>query len=177
MDWRQQKISNCCKLLSVTLFVFLALASCLYSEHYVFAQTDQTASKLQAANNAIGKAFNAVLDAEKAGGNVTQLLVKLNIAGELLTQAENLYRSGWTANVTSMAGNSALIADQVTNDALSLQNAAADRSQNIFILTLIFSFAGAFIFIIFLMFMWRRFKSSYVKKLLGFKPEGVENAA
>lgn len=39
--------------------------------HYVLypaaAQTDQTASKLQAANIAVNQAFNAVLDAEKAG--------------------------------------------------------------------------------------------------------------
>jgi len=47
--------------------------------HYVFAQTDQTASKLQAANSAIGQSFNTVLDAEKAGANVTGLLVQLNV--------------------------------------------------------------------------------------------------
>jgi zona occludens toxin (predicted ATPase) len=68
LAWRQQQIYNRCKLLAVTIFVFLAFDSCLYSEHYVFAQTDQsdqTASKLQAANNAVEQAFNAVLDAEK----------------------------------------------------------------------------------------------------------------
>jgi hypothetical protein len=72
----------------------LAFGSCLYSEHYVFAQTDQTASKLQAANAAVEQAFNAVLDAEKAGANVTDLLAQLNVAAGIYAEAENSYRTG-----------------------------------------------------------------------------------
>jgi hypothetical protein len=72
----------------------LAFGSCLYSGHYVFAQTDQTASKLQAANTAVEETFNAVLDAEKAGANVTGLLAQLNVAAGVLAQAENSFRTG-----------------------------------------------------------------------------------
>jgi hypothetical protein len=42
--------------------------SSLSNQYNVFAQTDETASKLQDANSAVVKAFNAVLNAEKAGG-------------------------------------------------------------------------------------------------------------
>ena len=91
---RQQKINKSCKVLVATLFVFLALSSCFYRELYVFAQTEQTASKLVAANSAVEQAFNAVLDAENAGANVTSLVVQLNFAANILAQAENTKRAG-----------------------------------------------------------------------------------
>ena len=57
------------------------------------AQTDQAGSKLQAANDAVNQAFNAVLDAEKAGANVTDLMAQINVAESILTQTENSYRT------------------------------------------------------------------------------------
>jgi hypothetical protein len=168
------KISNCRNLLIVTLFVFLAFSFCLYSEHYVFAQTDQTA-KLQAANSAIGQAFNTVLDAEKAGANVTQLLGKLNTAGEILAEAQNAYKSGNTANITSNVENARQIAEQVNSDALNLQNVSIVESQNSFLLTMTFSIVGTVVFVVSLLFVWRRFKRFFVQKLFGMKPGVVGN--
>ena len=69
----------------------------------------------------MGQAFNSVLDAEKAGANVSHLLVKLNAAVELLSDAQNAYNSGNTANVTSLANNAIQIANQVNDDALNLR--------------------------------------------------------
>ena len=59
------------------------LSLCLLGVYPAIAQADQTASKLQAANIAVNQAFNAVLDAEKAGANVTDLLVQINYAMHL----------------------------------------------------------------------------------------------
>lgn len=154
----------------------MALNSCLCSEHFVFAQTDQSATSLQAAESALGQAFNSVLDAEKAGGNVSQLLVKLNTAGALLAEAQNAYTSGKTSDVTSIAENVIQIADQVNGTAVSLRDVSLVNSQNSFSLTLIFSVFGAVAFSISLLFVWRRFKRAFIKKLLGSKPEVVENA-
>jgi hypothetical protein len=156
--------------------IFLALNSCLCSEHFVFAQTDQSATSLQAAESALGQAFNSVLDAEKAGGNVSQLLVKLNTAGALLAEAQNAYTSGKTSDVTSITANVIQIADQVNGTAVSLRDVSLVNSQNSFSLTLIFSVFGAVAFSISLLFVWRRFKRAFIKKLLGSKPEVVENA-
>ena len=68
-----------CKLLSITLLVIIVLGMVLLSVNQATAQIDQTTSKLQAANTAVDQAFNAVLDAEKAGANVTDLLSQLNL--------------------------------------------------------------------------------------------------
>jgi len=165
------------RLLFITLFIIISLNYCFCSENNVFAQTDQTASKIQVANNAVNKAFNTVLDAEKAGGNVTQLLEKLNIAGILLAEAQNTFNSGNTANITSMAENAIQIATKVNGDAIILRNASLVESQNSFWLTLTFSIVGAVVFGVSLLLVWRRFRRSFMKKFLSMKPEVAENTA
>ncbi len=133
--------------------------------------------KLQAANSVVGKAFNSVLEAEKVGGNVSQLLVKLNTAGRFLADAQNAYNSGNSTNVTSMVENALQIANEVNADAVNLRNASLVESQNSFWLSLTFSTVGAVVFAVSLLFIWRRFRRSFIKKLLSMKPEVAENTA
>jgi hypothetical protein len=159
------------------LLSILAFSYCLCSENNVLAQTDSSALKLQAANSIVGKAFNSVLEAEKVGGNVTQLLVRLNTAGTLLADAQNTYNSGNKANVISMVENALQIANDVNSDAVNLRNASLIVSQNSFWLSLAFSSVGAVVFAVSLLFIWRRFRRSFMKKLLSMKPEVAENAA
>jgi CHASE3 domain sensor protein len=161
----------------VTLSVFLALGSCFYGEHYVFAQTDQTASKLQAANTAVEHAFNAVLDAEKAGVNVTGLLVQLNVAAGDLAQAENSYQAGGSNTAAVQADSVLPIAQEVTNYARDAKQAALVSGQYAFWLTIAFSVIGAFVLVLVLFLVWRRFKRGYMEKLPGLKPEVAENTA
>jgi hypothetical protein len=81
------------KLSSITLLAILVLSLYVLSVNQATAQTDQTTLKLQAANTAVNQAFNATLDAEKAGANVTDLLSQLSYAGSVLASAEN--SSSW----------------------------------------------------------------------------------
>jgi predicted PurR-regulated permease PerM len=143
----------------------LAFGSCLYSGHCVFAQTDQTASNLQAANTAIEGAFNAILAAEKAGANVTDLLVQLNVAEGDLAQAENSYRLGNSTTTAAQVDSVLPIAQEVTTAAQSAKQTATTSSQNSFWYTIAFTVIGAFIFILALFLVWRRFKRSYTNKL------------
>jgi len=161
----------------IALLVFLAFGSCFYSGIYVFAQTDQTALKLQTANNAIDSAFNAVMDAEKAGANVTGLLVKLNVAADDLSQAENSYQSG-DFNAAAVQADSVLpIAQEVTTSAQNAQQTSSVSNQNGFWFTIAFSEIGATLFVLVLFLAWRKIKSNYMKKLPGLKPEVAENTA
>jgi hypothetical protein len=155
----------------------LAIGSCLYSGYYVFAQTDQTASKLQSANTAVERAFNIVLDAEKAGANVADLLAQLNVVAGVLAQAENSYRAGDFNKAAIQADSVLTIAQEVTTSAQVAKQTALVSSQNGFWLTIAFTVIGAFVFVLVLFLVWRRFKRGYMKKLLGLKPEVVENTA
>ena len=149
----------------------MAFGSCIYSGHYVFAQTDQTASKPQAANAAVEQAFNAVLDAEKAGANVTGLLAQLNVAAGVLAQAENSYRTGDSNTAAAQADSVLPIAQEVTNSAQDAKQTALVSGQNAFWFTIAFTEIGAFVFVLVLFLVWRRFKRSYINSLSEAKPE------
>jgi len=161
----------------VFLFVFLAFGSCLCSKHYVFAQTDQTATKLQAASTAVEQAFDAVSEAEKAGANVTGLLAQLNVAAGALALAENSYRTGDSATAAAQANSVIPFAQEVTTSAKEAKQAALVSGQNAFWFTIAFSEIGAFAFVLVLFLIWRRIKRGYVKKFDSLKPEVVEDAA
>ena len=155
----------------------LLMITLIASLQVTLVKANNESASIEAANSSINQAFTNVLAAEKVGGNVTQLLAELNNAGELLAAADNANRSGNLANVTSNAENASLIADQVNSNAISLLNASTGRSQNNFWLTVFFSIDGAFVFVVVLWLVWRRFKRAYKNKLLGLKPKGVKNAA
>jgi hypothetical protein len=149
----------------------LTFGSCLYSGHCVFAQTDQTASKLQAANTAVEQAFNAVLDAEKAGANVTSLLAQLNVAAGILAQAENSYRTG-DSNTAAVQADSVLpIAQEATIVAQEAKQTAVVSGPNAFWFPIAFTEIGAIVFVLALFLVWRRFKRSYISKLHEAKPK------
>jgi CHASE3 domain sensor protein len=158
-------MSNCYKLFAVTLLVFLALGSCLYNEHYAFAQTDQTASKLQVANSAVEQAFNAVLDAEKSGANVNGSLSQLNVAESDLANAEISYRNGDYNTAAALADSVLPIAQQVTASAQDAKQTALVSSQNAFLSTIALTVIGAIVLVLVLFLVWRRLKQSYTNKL------------
>jgi predicted PurR-regulated permease PerM len=163
------------KLLSITLLVILALSLCLIVICPAAAQTDQTTSKLQAANTAVNQAFTAVLDAEKAGANVTGLLAQLNTAAGFLAQAENAYRTGDLSAAATQADSVLPIAQQVTSAAQSAKQAATASGKNAFWETIAFTIIGSVVFVYVLLLVWRRVKRSYIKNLSEAKPELVSN--
>ncbi len=159
----------------IILFVLLTLSVCFLSVQQATAQTDSATSKLQAANNAVDQAFNAVLDAEKAGANVTDLLAQINVAEGLLAQAENSDRTGNTNTAATQADSVLPIAQQVTNEAQNAKQTAIVSSQNALWSTIALTAIGVFVFVLVLFLVWRRFKRNYIERLSEAKPELVSN--
>jgi hypothetical protein len=146
------------------LFAILAVAflSCYFAPVYA-------SSEVESINNAttvINQAFNSVLAAEKLGANVTTLLSRLNTAGQLLSQAQNSYFSGNTADVAKNAQNAYSIASQINSQALSLKRLAENQSESNVIQTIALSSVGAIVFVLILLLIWRHVKSSYFKDRL-----------
>jgi hypothetical protein len=139
------------------------LVCCLYSGHHVFAQTGKATLKLQAANTATSQAFNSVLDAEKAGANITSLLSQLNNAEGILAQAENLYRTG-DFNACAVKADMALsIAREVAIAAQGAKQTAVVSSQDTFWYNITFIEIAALIFGLSLFLIWRWFKRWFKK--------------
>jgi hypothetical protein len=162
---------NHCRFSSIILLALLILSICFLGLNTAFAQTNQADSKLQAANNSVNQAFNAVLDAEKAGATVTDLLAQLNTAADILAQAENSYRAG-DINASIAKANSLLpITQEIANNAQVLKQSAIVNTQNNFWSTIIFTVVIAVVFVLVLFFVWRWFKRNYMKRLSESKPE------
>lgn len=123
------------------------------------------------ANTAVNGAFNAVLQAEKAGANVTGLLSQLNVAEDDLAQAENSYRTGDSATASVQANNALPIAQEVTSEAQTAKQKALVSSQNTFWSTIAFTVIGAFVFVLALFLVWRLLRRRYIKGLSDSKLE------
>ena len=159
------------KLSRISLLAILMLSICLLGIHTAFAQTNQIDSKLQASNAAVNQAFNAVLNAEKAGANVTGLLSHVNVAAGILAQAENSFRTGDSNTAVAQASSVFLIAQEVIVAAQNAKETALINDQNTFWYTIAFTVIGAFVFVLILVLVWRRFKRSYIKNIAEAKPE------
>ena len=174
MESCEESLIGRCKISYITLLVLLMLSLCFLSFYPADAQTNQTASKLEAANTAVGQAFGAVLDAEEAGANVTDLMFRLNYAAGLLAQAENSYRTGNINQAFAQADNVLPNAQEITNDANEAKQAATISTQNAFWTTIALSVIGIVVFVLVLSLVWRRFKQYYIERLSEAKPEVVE---
>ena len=141
-------MSHCYKLLAVTILVLLTIGSCFHSGYNAFAQTEQTASKLEKASVAIKQAFNAILDAEIAGANVTALLDQLNNAATIFAQAENTKRAGNSTAAEVQADSVLPIAEEVTTLAQDAKQTALVSGQNAVWSTIAFTIIAGFVFVV-----------------------------
>ena len=158
-------------LMCSSLLGFLALSLLLLNMPSAFAQANQVPFKLQVASAAVNQAFRLVFDAEKAGANITSSLYQLNIAAELLSKAENAYRTGDNNSATADAGNALLISQQVMTAAKNAKRDAAVSSQNAFWSTIAFTLISAFVFVVALLIVWRKVKIYTIKNLSEQQPE------
>jgi hypothetical protein len=161
---------------SIVVIVLLAMVIA-QSSIAVNAQVTNEEQSIQDANTAINQAFNSVLEAENTGGNVTQLLARLNTAAEQLTDAENIYQSNSTSGVTSKANSAKRIADDVNAEAITLRDASSTLTRNSFWYIVTFSVGGAIVFALIMLISWQRFSRSFKKRLLSKKPEVITSNA
>lgn len=134
----------------------------------VFGVSSQDASTAIAnAEHALEAAFVNVSEAERAGVNVTGLLIQLDDAGYTLTAAEaalNSTPANYSAAVID-AVTSETLADEVAGDAIALKNAAGGSILFGFWGVLIAGFAGMGILVVILALTWVWFRRYYSRKL------------
>ncbi|MEM3640423.1 MAG: hypothetical protein QXH37_00640 [Candidatus Bathyarchaeia archaeon] len=156
--------------------LLFTLVVVIFSSSLTFLQStanasDEVFSALGDADNALKRAFEAVLEAERAGADVSDLRVRLNDAGELLAKAENAYRTGNFSEAVSRAVECSILVDGVIDEALNLKSLALTNAWKTFQQTLMFSCVGSAAFLATLFFVWLWFKRTYAEKLMRMKPE------
>jgi len=159
---------------SFVCFMFILMFS-LFA-HVCFA-VDKAAvdGALIDAENDLVSAYVAVGEAEKAGANVSELLVELRFAGTLLAGACNTNRTGDYDKAYSFAINCSESVNGIADEALGLKlEAEKAYSGRLFMTGAVSSVALSVLFVLSL-FGWRFLKKKYVERVLGMKPK-VERA-
>jgi len=162
---------------SVCFLLVFVLAGLFLRGCFVVRGVDDAAASVADADTAVRQAFNATLDAERAGANVSGLLVRLNDAGAVLDEAEVALSNGNLSDAAGKAGTCISMSQSVLSDAGVLRASALDGARMMFWTYLAFSVMSIGVFVVVLAVVWRRFKRRYVGKVLGMKPEVKHNEA
>ncbi len=155
--------------LAILLAILATLAS-VPSVHSTSLTASQTSQDLLEAERIVGVAFNATLDAERTGADISNILITLNPATSLLAQAEEAARTG-NANATDLAARAVYLCYQVNTAALDAQIATLDKAQNTRWITLILTVIVEAAFIVILIQLWRQLKKNYIRTIADAKPE------
>jgi len=126
---------------------------------------------IEVADRSVSSAFEAVLDAEGAGANVSALIEALNEAVGSLVEAKVFFKNGDFGKVGEVAGRSAEVADVVKDEALVLKTEALSHRDFVFKISVIGSAIGVPAFLFCMFFLWRWFKGYYMRRVLRMKPE------
>jgi len=128
---------------------------------------------LTKAEEVSASAYEAILEAEQAGANVSSLLDRLNLAGDYLAEASVWYRLGDSESASRFAGLCNDIVEDVRREALELRDETQSLRENNFIVTIIVSGVGVISVVVLCSVVWRLFKRHHYRKVLGLKPEVV----
>lgn len=162
---------------STILVIILIVFTIQFPFHTASAITDaeEAASALANAERTVGEAYNATVNADQTGANISTLLTKLSDAGDELSAAETAYRQGDFNSTVTLARISSQVAEGVKADAsqLGLEALGARYMNNWFkmvvsIVAVVTVGLGSF-------FIWRRFKKRHYQRVLNAKTEAVSH--
>jgi hypothetical protein len=164
-------MSLCSRFLVFSVFLFLLLS---FSFSQVDAvDEDSVALDLADAEEALDSAYIAVLDAERAGANVSDLLVRLSVGGEYLSKAYFWYRLGAFENASRFASFCQDVVGNVGDDAVGLRNEAERLTREDVLIRVFGSAIGVVIVMILGFLVWGVFRRRYRKRILKSRPEVV----
>lgn len=156
------------------LLIFLLLSAFTFPIFVLRAHASSqvvAASAVSQAEQALASAYEAVLEAEQAGANVSGLLTRLNGAGELLARAHVSYRLGDFDGAASLANLCMDVGEAVKMEAYGLRDLAVEDGLQRFRWTMIGSILGVAIIVGASFLGWRVFKLRYCRRVLGMRPE------
>jgi len=164
-------MGSCSKFFGLSVLLFLLLQ---FSVPWVGAvDEDVVTLGLADAEEALGSAYGAVLDAEMAGANVSGLLGKLSVGGEYLAEAYVCYRLGVSENASRFAGLCYDIVGDVGSEAVGLKSEAHGLWVLDFLVRMIWSVGGVIVVGVVGFVVWRVFRRRYLGRVLGSRPEVV----
>jgi len=164
-------MGSCSKFFVFSVFLFLLLT---VSISWVSAvDEDVVALDIAEAEEVLGSAYGAVLEAEEAGANVSGLFVRLNVADQYLAEAYVWYRLGVYENATRFAGLCSEVVGDMRGEAFGLKSKAHGLWVLDVLVRMIWSVGGVIVVVFLGFVVWRVFRRRYHKRVLGLRPEVV----
>ena len=157
------------------LVLFFVLTIIFFSPYAFQALGDESEAVLRVsqAEDSLESAYLSVLEAESAGGDVSELIRILNTALEYYSEAERVIKTEEYEEAVLLAAK-VVETSNVVLDANTGLIVVAKHVKSAAFMNQLYMSVGACILIITLSFLgWRRFKNYYIKKLKDFKPEIV----
>jgi len=143
------------KLLVISFFVLVMISNSIVLTN---AANDSVTTLLNETEELSTTAYTAVVEAKRAGANVSALIDDLNLAGEYLAEAYALNRLGFSEDSADCAYLCQNIVTAVKHQADVLRDEAKTSTENDLIVTVIGSGAGVVVVIAVSSFMWHIFK-------------------
>ena len=141
---------------------------------WVSASSEDVATlSITQAEETLASAFEAVLDAEMAGANVSGLLGRLNLGGEYLAEAYVWYRLEVSENASRFADLCFEVVGDVRGEAVELRDEAKSLGEADFVVKMVGSAVGVIVVVVVGFVVWRGFRRRYCRRVLGLRPEVV----
>jgi len=157
-------------LLGLMMVLFVASQFFVVATYGEFGE-DVAASALKDAEEVVFSAYQAVLEAEESGANVSGLMVRLNEAEGLLANARMAYKFGDFEEASRFATSSTNIGVEVENAAVELRDSALSEKEQHMWFSMIGSVVSVVLIVLGSFWVWRVFKRRYYGRVLGMKPE------
>ena len=160
MTFMQANLFGKYSLLLVFIILFAMVA---YASPPVFAETSSADTAISAAKSKLLESFNDARAAEAAGANITDLTDKLNVAGLLLSEAEQAYSSGNFYSAESLATQSQIELSSLFSTSNSLQVRAIQKQSLDLWMNLVGSICGTIAVLAGSIVTWIMLKHRYVE--------------
>jgi len=162
------------RLLLISLILCLILSPNFNSRVHALGE-DSAASAIRQAEADVALAYEAILEAKGTGANVSDLLLELNKATEILARAHNSYRLTEFDRAAHEANFSSQIGIELRAKASGLKDMATDAAAQYFKLTVILAVLGVTVISAASWLSWHFFKRRYLRKTSETELEAVTN--
>jgi hypothetical protein len=158
------------KRFSVLFFIF-SLMFLTQNVSRVLGDESEAVSWISQAENSLEAAYLSILEAERVGGDVSEIIAFLNTALEYYSEAERALESEEYDIAVQLAGKVVEASNAVLEADSSLIVVAGHVEEEAFRNQLFLSF-GAVCFIVLFGFLgWRLFKGYYARRMIGLRSE------
>jgi len=135
----------------------------------------QADARTDSAQLALITAYEALLQAEDLGANISDSVKSLNSASDLLAQSHNAFRQGRYVESLLYAQTSTQTSNRVYAEAKQLESSAKQQKNNSLLFTATFSSVSLVALLAASWFGWRTMKTRYIKNILDKTPRARSN--